>query len=445
MKKAILSMIIAVLIAVSSLAVGAYTSAFDSSPDGVTATVVNSSGIYSVNAADDNVTVEQIAPVSRTVQLSVRYPVASVSVCGTFAVALCNDVANQQLVVYTYDLSNGVPDSFALRQRFADDQCAFYYSGSELFLRDENAATVINRFSSGGKLLGNYDFLRSDAVILCGYHDGFCVRCADKLYRYASGGYVALSGDTVGTPCTLIGDDILLDHRGCVYRVEGDRVTLLFTADTDGRCIGAVSDDGSVYMVCRKKIYRYDTATGKRLSYYNADFDIAALYCGGGFLYAASGSGRVEAASPDDFALCPDEQPPSPLLPISSDVYSIDSVNYRITRIPAGTTFAQFKANMHYADYRVQLYRGGKELKSGNVGTAMTVVFSADDTYTFELSVIGDITGEGNVNSRDVGELEDYFLGNLAFDGVYADAADLSADGVIDMLDLALLCRAAVA
>ena len=97
---------------------------------------------------------------------------------------------------------------------------------------------------------------------------------------------------------------------------------------------------------------------------------------------------------------------------------------------------------MRYDGYTAHLYRNGVEQKNSNVGTAMRAVFeNADTSYSFELAVIGDITGEGNMNSRDLTELMEYLVGSLSFDGVYADAADLSGDGIVDVIDLALLKR----
>ena len=72
----------------------------------------------------------------------------------------------------------------------------------------------------------------------------------------------------------------------------------------------------------------------------------------------------------------------------------------------------------------------------------MTAVFSSGgNEFTFELSVNGDLTGEGNSNSRDVNLLLDYLIGAAYFNGVYTVAADLSNDGRIDAVDVALMKR----
>ena len=69
----------------------------------------------------------------------------------------------------------------------------------------------------------------------------------------------------------------------------------------------------------------------------------------------------------------------------------------------------------------------------------MTVIFNSDSiSYTFELSVIGDLTGEGNVNTRDLSVMAKYLTDQADFNGVYYLSADLSDDGVVDADDVHL-------
>ena len=97
---------------------------------------------------------------------------------------------------------------------------------------------------------------------------------------------------------------------------------------------------------------------------------------------------------------------------------------------------------MKYDGYSVKLLRDSKQIKAGNVGTAMTAVFEGETgSYTFELGVIGDITGEGSVNKRDMYELMDLLLGSISFNGVYSCAADIDGSDTVDARDLALLAR----
>ena len=407
--------------------------------------VINSGGLYLVAFSGSDVHIEQAAPYTYSVDLHRNYPVAAASLFGDTAVILCNDTPNDQLIVYTYEMSTEIRDSFVISRYQVGYNRGFFYDGYSLYIRDEDDLSTINRFSTGGQLVSRYDFGSSDVQIISGYDGGFYVLADGALYHHSGDSYSLLSGARLHTPAAFISDSFITDSSGRIYRVDGG-ITEIFSAESDGSCAAAIAPDGSIYASVGNTIYRYDADTGRKAEYFEADHAIDMLYFCNGYLYALSdtSSPTVSRISPDEFIPLPDkEDHSSSRLPISSDLYTVDAVNYRITRIPSPTTFAQFKSNMYYDGYYAQLYRDGKNIKSGSVGTAMTVVFSATDTYTFELSVIGDITGEGNVNSRDVGELMDYFLGNIRFDGVYSDAADISADGNVDMLDLAMLCRMA--
>ena len=59
----------------------------------------------------------------------------------------------------------------------------------------------------------------------------------------------------------------------------------------------------------------------------------------------------------------------------------------------------------------------------------------------FTFIVRGDVTGEGNVNSRDEGLLFKHLLGQQKLNGVYKIAADINRDKKISNADLVLLSR----
>lgn len=407
--------------------------------------VNNSDGLYLIGFSGGDVHLERLVPSVFSVDLHRSYPVAAASVFGDTAVILCNDTPNEQLIVYTYDLSAGMWDSFAIPNCRISYNRSFSYDGYSLYLRDDDDLSAVVRYSTAGQIVSRYDFGSADARIIRGYSSGFFVLADGALYRNSGDSYNQLSGAVIHTPAVMIAEGILADSRGGIYRIEGG-ISLIGTVETDGSCTVVIAPDGTLYASVGKTICRYDAETGQKDAYYDVSSPVDALRFSSGYLYAILDGASSEAVriSPDAFIPFPQKgNSSSSLLPISSDVYRVDTANYRITRIPSPTTFAQFKRNMHDDGYQAQLFRDAKELKSGSVGTAMTVVFSAGNSYTFELSVIGDITGEGNVNSRDVGELMDDFLGNLSFDGVYTDAADVSDDGTVDLLDLAMLCRLA--
>ena len=75
---------------------------------------------------------------------------------------------------------------------------------------------------------------------------------------------------------------------------------------------------------------------------------------------------------------------------------------------------------------------------AGKLKTGFTAVI---DSKTYAIAVCGDVTGEGNVNSKDVTLLQKHLCDNAEFDGAYLKAADFNLDGEADNRDLVLISR----
>jgi hypothetical protein len=421
-------------------------------------------GVYLIGYSGRDVQIERLAPDPVGATLSLRYAVNDVGVFDGTVVAVCGDRENHQLIVYTYEIDSDILDSFAVGG--ADFTDGFYVDRKGVWLIGQNDRTVMNRYNRTGRMTGSYSFPNIiDAVIDsdgCGY-----AVSAGALYRLDGDTVTRIAGARVNTPLCCIGGGMLSDVSGRIYALSGDSLNLLYTLESGSRCASACVTDGSVYYPVGDTVYRYDAEDGEKTGYIHLDDTITAMFDENGVICAVNADGTViNRISPSEFTSLQNQSQSQNQNSsnnsnhnqnqnsnqqsgnikqdgiISSDIYRVDNYNLKITGISSPTTFAQFKSRMHYDGYTARLYRGGKEIKTGNVGTAMTVVFSNDrQSYTYELGVTGDLTGEGNVNSRDLGDLMGYLIGTVTFNGVYTDAADLSGDGAVDVIDLALLCR----
>ena len=117
---------------------------------------------------------------------------------------------------------------------------------------------------------------------------------------------------------------------------------------------------------------------------------------------------------------------------VISDYIFSDGIIYGIY---SGETVADFKRktsaeNVYKAD--------GTIAKSGKLKTGFTTVINSK-TYT--IAVCGDVTGEGNVNSKDVTLLQKHLCGNAKLSGAFLKAADFNLDGEADNRDLVLISR----
>ena len=408
--------------------------------------VVNSDGLYLISWSGKQMSVIRSAPDNIEAELSLNYSPAVASVFGSTLVALCNDLDHNQLIVYTFDIVRDSLDSFAINDAYVRYDRGFCYDGGSLYLTDERRNNVINQYSSGGLLVDSCTFTYSVSAIVSGYSGGAYVVSGNKLFRNSGGGYYAMGGGAVSSPAAFCFDDTLIDAQGRVYSVNSGGMSLLFNADFSGNQPSACVIGSYIYCSNGNQITRYDMS-GNKSAYLNVVGAVKAMYSRNGRIYALSGDSRINEIGEKEFILINNNDQSanndsrSNNNKISSEVYRVDSTNYRISLINSPTTFAQFKKNMRFDGYKAKLFRGAKELTGGNVGTAMTAVFSSDNSYTYELAVRGDITGEGNINSRDVKELMSYLLGDISFDGVYYIAADVSDDDEVDILDLAILSR----
>ena len=407
----------------------------------------NDDGVYLIGYGGYKIQVERLAPNPTGATLDLRYPVDDVGVFDGTVVAICGDRDNHQLIVYTYDIDSDNLDSFAVAG--LDFTNGFYYDGSGVWMIDENNGSIMNHYSRTGRRTNSYTFSNRVTYIADGDGCGYVV-CAGALYRLSGDSVTMISNARVNSPLCYLGNGMLSDVNGRIYQLNSNSLSLLYSLDTDYDCASACITGGYLYYPVGEIIYQYDLSGVKR-GCFEIDGKVVAMFTEGGSICAVTDGGyTINRIDPSEFRPIrntannqnDNHNTDNGDSLISSDVYRVDYDTFRITGITSPTTFAQFKSRMRYNGYTARLYRGGNEVKSGNVGTAMQVVFSNNSrSYTFELGVIGDLTGEGNVNSRDIGDMMGYLLGTVTFNGVYIDAGDLKEDGIIDVADLALLCR----
>ena len=80
----------------------------------------------------------------------------------------------------------------------------------------------------------------------------------------------------------------------------------------------------------------------------------------------------------------------------------------------------------------------GKVVTSGKIGTGARVTVKATgDKYDIVLT--GDVTGEGNINTKDIEAMCSALVGNEPLNLTQSYAADVNKDGTVDLLDL--LCN----
>lgn len=403
---------------------------------------------------------ERLSPNAGSADISLNHTITSAAIFGNTIVALCNDSKDDQLEVYLYRSDTDVLDSFVINDLRIYADVGFYYASDSIYLVSDRRANIIERYSTSGVLIGQYTFNNAVTQLGSDYRGGVFAVSGQTLYRLNSGRFNALGSSEMTVPITFIDSDHLTDASGRVFRLSGDTCEQIFRTDSSFGKHYACAVDGCLYYPSGCNIYGYQLSSGEKRSVFSLSDPILGLYAYRGYIFAVCNNESVSvtklradeftdlshkwdsASSPSSSGAQDIDMPDAPDYTISSSAYRIDFDAYRISGIPSGTTFAELKRNIVHNGYTMRLYRGGSEKKSGSCGTAMEVVFESDRaTYTFELSVIGDLTGEGNVNSRDLTVLMEYLIGVTDFNGVYTLSADLSGNDIVDVKDLALLHR----
>ncbi len=107
--------------------------------------------------------------------------------------------------------------------------------------------------------------------------------------------------------------------------------------------------------------------------------------------------------------------------------------------ISAGTTVTKLLDSVGFSSKKLHIEdTDGSAVTSGKLGTSM-VIFADGTPYC--VIVNGDLTGEGNVNSRDLGALMEHLTGENPLDSCFANAADINKDNAVTTKDLLALSR----
>ncbi len=104
-----------------------------------------------------------------------------------------------------------------------------------------------------------------------------------------------------------------------------------------------------------------------------------------------------------------------------------------------GTTLSSIKKAFAELEIISTVKADGTAVKSGKVGTGTTLTFANGKTTT--VVIYGELTGEGNINSRDLKAILNHLSGKEALEGFFTAAADINRDGKINTKDALLLAK----
>lgn len=416
--------------------------------------VQNKTQSYMLSSNNNILNIEGVYPDSFSIKLTLNNKVHDYNLFTDTVVAICPDSALDQTEIVIYNIVQDKISSFNLAGTYLQNIDKTAYANGYVYVIDEN--NDVAKFSTSGKYITTYSLDNTVSSLLCS-HDGTLYALSNyAFYIMSNNEFVCISYNRIFDNGSFISGDFFVDGNGDFYRLNNNSLT----KPTDIRTDIDIPSGGMIgnYVIAsiNNTIYAVDQTNGNIKKSYVFNNNIVQLCAINNTVITLSYQNNVPVvhfinfSEFDDIKTNADNAPHDNLQSdstkksISSNVYTVDSVNYKILDIPSSTTVAQFKKNMNFSGYNVDFTRfDGKILKSGNVGTATVARFYNDhESYEYELSVIGDITGEGNMNSRDQKIFLKYLLHLVTFEGVYHDSANLDKkDPSVNAADLLVMVK----
>ena len=229
--------------------------------------------------------------------------------------------------------------------------------------------------------------------------------------------------------------DLSVDVCSAVYKVDSKNYIAALTSnnivtfyDTDD----SLTAKYKVELDAQDKIVSICTSGTKTILVWKNDTDTKAKVLDKNGLTEIKNDTGPEPENPSDFA---------PVVKALSNAYTF-SESERVY-IPLSETIRNVNDNLSLSGYNIEFKNyAGKAITSGKLGTGSVAIFSKDGkTAEFTFIVKGDVTGEGNANSRDVDCMYNHILGKSSLSEINSKAADINNDGVVDTLDLLLLSK----
>lgn len=397
----------------------------------------------------------------------------SFSGCGSrVAAALTGTQVSQngnsvsQLQIFTHDFTTGKSNIFTVNSTILGEYG--FALGKNCCYILQNDLKTISVYSLGGAYqysVTTYHpsyrliFDGSSGNLFIMYDGGIYMLKNKKLYDFGE----------LNTPVSLAGKSAIVSADGAIYTISGTSMTYHCSVSSNK----AVYISGKVYYPSGSMIYSVDKS-GELFSSLDIGTSVNYMAVVGSRIIAVD-SERLMSITEAEFSKIEAEtqsssttvRPPASSSSstsigssstsqqsgstggsyngrggITSSVYYVDNSSMTINGIKSPTTIAQFKQNISYDGYKPSFISySGSSKTSGNVGTGFKANFSGADYKGYTLIVPGDITGEGNINSRDVKLYMKFLCSAQQLEGAYLQASDINGDGVCDTLDLVIAAK----
>lgn len=411
----------------------------------------NQKEAFLVGSNGKNVHIERVYPETYSIERNLENNVYSYGLFDSTLVMICPNRSTRQTQIVLYDIYTDTFTQFLITDFDSIEFSQFVYSDSFIYISNNNG--IVKKYSTYGELITTYSIHHS-AVYLSASKSGEIYAIANNgLFLISDDGAKMICDQCVDAPISFISNDVFVNDTGYYYKIGANYTVnkLIASKSTVYYPSGGIIDNHSL-IADNNILYGFDitsNAADRMISFSNYIEEICLIDSTILALSYQNGAPVISKAAYTDMIKLNQnsldiikEDVDTPYC-VTSNIYTVDNEKQTITGINYSTTISEFKSNIYYDGFKVSFTRyDGKEIKSGNIGTATIARFYNEYYFIeYELSVVGDLTGEGNVNSRDKKLMFSYLLDEVIFSGVYLNSADIDKSNKIDTVDLVLLLR----
>lgn len=411
--------------------------------------IQNESQVFLIGTNDNIVQIDAVYPQEYNISLTLENTVYSYNLYEDTFIAVCPQKELSQTQIVLYYIHDDILSTFNISSAEYFESSQIVYSNGYVYLANNRG--VVKCYSKQGKHIKTYNMYDSTCYVSCNYNGDVYALTDAGIYMLKNNSAVLLCDTFVDAPITFIDDNKFIDDIGNVKSINNNTINTLCDIKSSVYYPSGGIYNSQAFISNFDTIFAVDISSNSINKYIELTQEIEELCVIDSTIIALTYQNSTPIISVISYSSFLDYSTPSAnsnintdeYHRISSDIYNVDNVNLRITDIDSETTVAQFKKNMNYEGYNISFKRyDGKVYTSGKVGTASVVTFYNDEiSIEYELAVLGDLTGEGSVNSRDKKMMFGYILDTVNFTGVYLDAADLDNSSSVDLADLVYLVR----
>ncbi len=324
--------------------------------------------------------------------------------------------------VVCLDMQDGSCANYSIGVHDYIDYTSFAVADDEFFIIANNANfAYAESYSKNGERKFNYKISNNNVVSLFSNNSrAYAVLDNGEVYRIGNGKHTYIAN--IGSAQKLINAGV-----DCAVTSENLLVSLSDGQTTVVNSVGGLTAkiDGTLYSVIGNTIYRSmsSCATVSNTKLIAGNKDIIAVV-------NSAMECEVYSLSELDAKADTSSEPPN------SQSRSSDGTTYQID----GDIIFGFACGDKVRSYDSLTFydKNGNIVTSGSIKTGYDCLLSGT---RYSVAVSGDITGEGNLNTRDISALMKFIVGTSQLSGVYLKSADYNLDGTADTRDLVLIAQ----